>query len=368
VDFSLTEEQQELSELARRILSDRMTLAHLKERDNSDDWYDADTWREFAKANLLGIAIPETHGGLGLGLVDLCLVLREVGRTVAPLPAVWTLVAAALPIARFGSEEQQAVLSQVASGDTLLTAAFQEYGASANDPQTTARRDGDGWRIDGTKTTVPAMHVAESVVVSARTDDGKSALFVVPVAAKGITASRQQTTGQEPAFEVTFDGVRVDDGAKLGGDDALDWTVARVTVALCAVASGVADEATRITAHYTTERKQFERAIGTFQAVGQRMADCFIDNRAIELTMLQAATHLDEGRDVPAEVATAKFWASDGGSRIGHAALHVHGGISIDLDYSIHRYFLWLKQIEFTLGSATPQLVVLGKYLADTPA
>jgi acyl-CoA dehydrogenase len=137
---------------------------------------------------------------------------------------------------------------------------------------------------------------------------------------------------------------------------------------LCAVASGVADEATRITAHYTTERKQFDRAIGTFQAVGQRMADCFIDNRAIELTMLQAATHLDEGRDVPAEVATAKFWASDGGSRIGHAALHVHGGISIDLDYSIHRYFLWLKQIEFTLGSATPQLVVLGKYLADTPA
>jgi acyl-CoA dehydrogenase len=190
----------------------------------------------------------------------------------------------------------------------------------------------------------------------------------VPVAANGITTARQQTTGQEPMFEVTFDGVRIDDGARLGGDDALEWTLERTTIALCAVASGVADEATRITANYTTERKQFERAIGTFQAVGQRMADCFIDNRAIELTMLQAATHLDEGLEVPAEVATAKFWASDGGNRIAHAALHVHGGISIDLDYSIHRYFLWLKQIEFTLGSATPQLVVLGKYLADTPA
>jgi 3-oxocholest-4-en-26-oyl-CoA dehydrogenase beta subunit len=368
VDFSLTEEQQELSGLARRILSDRMTLPHLKERDNSEDWYDADTWREFAKANILGIAIPESHGGLGLGLLDLCLVLREVGRTVAPLPAVWTLVAAAMPLARFGTDEQQAVLSQVASGDVLLTAAVQEYGATPDNPQTTAARDGEGWRIDGTKTAVPGMHVAASVIVAARTDDGGSGLFLVPVAANGVASSRQQTTSGEPVFEVRFDGVQVDGGARIGGDDALDWTLARTTVALCAVASGVADEAIRITANYTTERKQFDRAIGTFQAVGQRMADAYIDQQGIDLTMLQAASHLDEGRDVPAEVATAKFWASDGGNRIAHAALHVHGGISIDIDYSIHRYFLWLKQIEFTLGSATPQLVALGKYLADTPA
>jgi acyl-CoA dehydrogenase len=279
-----------------------------------------------------------------------------------------------MPIARFGTEEQQALLSQVAAGDVVLTAAFQEYGTTADNPQTTATRDGDGWRIDGTKTAVPAMHVADSVVVPARIGDNESGLFVVPVAANGITATRQETTSQEPVFEVRFDGVQVDDSARLGGavsageNDALEWTLARTTVALCAVAAGLADEATRITAEYTTERKQFDRAIGTFQAVGQRMAECFIDKQAIELTMLQAATHLDEGLDVPAEVATAKFWASDGGDRIGRAALHVHGGISIDVDYPIHRYFLWLKQIEFTLGSATQQLVDLGHYLADTPA
>jgi acyl-CoA dehydrogenase len=98
------------------------------------------------------------------------------------------------------------------------------------------------------------------------------------------------------------------------------------------------------------------------------MADCFIDSQAIELTMLQAATHLDEGRDDVLEVATAKFWAADGGNRIGHAALHIHGGVSIDIDYAIHRYFLWLKQYEFTLGAATPQLLRIGKVLADEPA
>ena len=97
------------------------------------------------------------------------------------------------------------------------------------------------------------------------------------------------------------------------------------------------------------------------------MADCFIDNQAIELTMLQAATHLDEGADDAVEIATAKYWAAEGGNRIGHAALHIHGGISIDLDYAIHRYFLWLKAYEFALGSATPSLLRIGRALADEP-
>jgi 3-oxocholest-4-en-26-oyl-CoA dehydrogenase beta subunit len=370
MDFTFTEDQETIGKVARQLFEHRATPEHLTELEGGDVRHDAGLWRELATADLLGISLPENVGGSGQGFVELALLLTEVGWSVAPVPVYATLLLGADTIARHGDDAQRArYLPGVIDGSSLLTAGLGEPGRSdPTRPVATARRDGDGWRLDGTKTTVPAMHVAESVVVSARTDDGKSALFVVPVSANGITAARQQTTGQERMFEVTFDGVRVDDGARLGGDDALEWTLERTTIALCAVASGVADEATRITANYTTERKQFDRAIGTFQAVGQRMADCFIDNRAIELTMLQAATHLDEGLEVPAEVATAKFWASDGGNRIAHAALHVHGGISIDLDYSIHRYFLWLKQIEFTLGSATPQLVVLGKYLADTPA
>ena len=162
--------------------------------------------------------------------------------------------------------------------------------------------------------------------------------------------------------------MRVGASALLGdvarGREILEWTIARTTVALCAIVAGVADRATRLTAQYSIDRKQFDRQIATFQAVGQRMAECFIDSQGIELTMLQAATHLDEGRVVPLEVGTAKFWAAEGGSRIGHAALHVHGGISIDVDYPIHRYFLWIKQIEFTLGSATPQLLAVGRELA----
>src|SRR5690242_17207111 len=157
MDFALSEEQQELAGLAARILEDRMDLQHLKERDRSDDWYDLDTWQEFAKANLLGIALPESVGGLGFGFLDLCMVLREVGRNVSPLPAIPTLVAGALPIARFGSDSQQAILAKVVSGDVLLTAALVEIGAEPEHPTTTATRADDGWVINGTKSNVPGL-------------------------------------------------------------------------------------------------------------------------------------------------------------------------------------------------------------------
>ena len=370
MDFSLTEAQEELRGLAARILEDRSGLQHLKERDRSDDWYDIPTWQEFAKANLLGIALPESAGGLGFGFLDLCMVFREVGRNVSPLPAIPTLVSGALPIARFGSDAQQAILAKVASGDVLLTAALVEIGAEPEKPTTTATRDGDGWRINGTKSNVPGATAAEIVLVPA-TVDGKVAMFLVPTSAQGITTERQQAMNHEPLFEMNLANVHVGDDALLGsleqGADVLAFTLNRTTIAICAVVSGVAEQAVKLTAQYTCDRKQFDRAIGTFQAVGQRMADCFIDMQGIELTMLQAATHLDEGRDDTLEVATAKFWAADGGNRIAHAALHIHGGISIDVDYAIHRYFLWLKQYEFTLGSATPELLAIGKVLAETP-
>jgi len=370
MDFALSETQEELHGLAARILEDRTGLQHLKERDRSDDWYDRATWSELAKANLLGIALPESAGGLGFGFVDLCMFLREVGRYVAPLPVIPTLVAGALPIAQFGSDAQQAVLAKVAGGDVLLTAALVEAGAEALSPTTTATRDGDGWKISGTKSNVAAASAAELMLVPASVD-GRVAVFLVPTNAAGLTLTRQQTMNHEPLFEVTLDNVRVGDDAVLGsleqGSEILTWTLNRATVALCALMSGVGEQAVRLTAQYTCDRKQFDRAIGTFQAVVQRMADCFIDMQGMELTMLQAATHLDEGRDDPLEVATAKFWAAEGGDRIAHTALHVHGGISIDVDFPIHRYFLWLKQYEFTLGSATPELLKIGKELADTP-
>ena len=136
MDFSLSDEQQALQGLARQILGDRMTPARLKEVEAGPEWFDRETWAELAKANLLGIAVPEEHGGLGYGFLELCLVLQEQGRTAAPLPLLATLVMGALPIARFGSAEQQArLLPGVVSGLVVLTAALNEVGAPPSRPR-----------------------------------------------------------------------------------------------------------------------------------------------------------------------------------------------------------------------------------------
>ena len=371
MDFALSDEQTAIVELARRILTDRCTLEHLKEVEAGSEWFDRDTWAELAKAGLLGIALPESVGGGGFGYLEAAFLLEEQGRAVAPIP-LWSTLIAALTIAEFGTDaQQQQWLPGVADGSTVLAVALSELDADARDPQTAAVADGDGFVLTGVKTTVNAAHVAGAVVVPARTDDGIG-LFVVPAGSPGLTIERQDTFSHEPQFHVVLDGVAVGADALLPGHaNQIDWLVDRATVGLCAVASGVGEVGMRITAGYVAERKQFDKPLGTFQAVCHRMADCYVDAAAIRLSFLQAATQLadasvDDAVD-PKIIAVAKYWASYSGSRIGHADLHLHGGISIDLDYAIHRYFLWSKQLEYSLGAATPQLARLGRILADEP-
>jgi alkylation response protein AidB-like acyl-CoA dehydrogenase len=197
-------------------------------------------------------------------------------------------------------------------------------------------------------------------------------VFIVDPTAKGVSLERQDTTSGIPEARVTLSGVTVGAADVLGAPDAgnaiLEWIVERATAALCATAIGVCEEALRMTAEYTKTREQFERPIATFQAVGQRAAEAYIDTEAVRLTAWQAVWRLDAGLPAAAEVAVAKFWTSEGGQRVVHAAQHLHGGMGVDRDYPLHRYFLWAKQIELTLGSETPQLLRLGAMLAAEPA
>lgn len=373
MDFSLTEEQRALADLAAQILGDRCTLERLKAIEASDDRYDGELWAAFAKAGLLGAVLPEEVGGSGGGLVEACLLLEQQGRRVAPLPLLSTLVWGAMPLARFGSAEQQRrFLPGVASGELLLTAALSESGTDSRAPVATAQPDGALWKLTGVKIGVPLAQRAAAVLVPARTADGQTGIFIVEPHAPGVSLARQDTTNWEAQYRMQLSGVAVGRDALLGslatGGDILNWIVDRATVGLCAVQAGVCQEAVRITAEYASNRKQFDKPIAMFQAVGQRMADSYIDNEGVNLTMWQAATRLADDMPAAKEIATAKYWAAEGGSRIGHAALHIHGGISIDVDYPIHRYFLWAKQIEYTLGAATPQLAHLGALIAAEPA
>ena len=364
MDFALTPEEEALRELARRILADHVTHERLKLVEAQPDWFERAAGEALASARLLGTAIPEDSGGSGLGLLELCLLLEEVGRAVAPVPAWATLALGALPLAQFGTRAQRAAfLPAVAAGEAVLTAALVEPGADDPfEPTTAARRDGARWRLDGTKTCVPAAHLAARILVPARTADGAPRLFLVDPRGAGATIERQTATNREPLGQLTLAGA---DGEELPGPaGALTWLIERATVGLCAMQVGVTDRALRMTAEYTTGREQFGRPIGSFQAVHQRAADAYIDVEAIRLTTWQAAWRLATDRPAAPEVAIAKFWASEAAHRVVYAAQHLHGGIGVDVDYPLHRYYLWSKQIELTLGSGTRQLVRLGAELA----
>ena len=154
----------------------------------------------------------------------------------------------------------------------------------------------------------------------------------------------------------------------VGGDDVVSWIKTLGVLGHSAFQLGVLERGLQMTAEYAREREQFDRPIGSFQAVGQRLADGYIDVKGLRLTLTQAAWRLSEDLPADTEVATAAFWAADAGHRVAHTIVHIHGGVGIDTDHPVHRYFLAAKQTEFALGSATGQLLKIGRELADTPA
>ncbi len=171
MDFTLNDEQTEIRGLARQILSDRMNLGHLRALDDSVDWFDRDTWAELAKANLLGIGLPESIGGLGYGFLELCLLLEEQGRAVAPMPLLHTLVTVAETVNRFGSDEQRAALAPIVAGELVVTAALSELGTAFDEPMTTATAAGSEWKLDGKKVCVPMAQACDRVLIPARVGD-----------------------------------------------------------------------------------------------------------------------------------------------------------------------------------------------------
>jgi 3-oxocholest-4-en-26-oyl-CoA dehydrogenase beta subunit len=364
MDFTFTEEQETIAKVARQLFEHRATPEHLTELEAGDVRYDAALWRELATADLLGIALPENIGGSGHGFLELALLLTEVGWSVAPVPVYASLLLGADTIARYGDDTQRRrYLPDVMTGDRLLTAALTEPGRSdPTAPATTARRDGDGWRLDGTKELVPAAQIAHTILIPATLDDGDVGVFLLNAHGDGIEIRPAVTTNGEPHADIILDGAVVsgDDGLRGSGTAAIESLHARALVGLCAIQLGVAERALRIAASYTTEREQFGRPIGSFQAVQQRMADAFIDVEAIRWTMWQTAWLLGQGRPPGREAAIAKFWAAEAGARVAATAQQVHGGIGIDTTYPLFRYFLWAKHNELTLGSASAQLARLG--------
>jgi len=370
LDFSLTDEQQEVRDLARKILTDLATPERLKQIESSETGMDRALWRELAQADLLGLGLPEDVGGGDLGFLTLCLLLQEVGRAVAPVPAWPCLVLGALPIARFGTDAQKrAYLPGVVRGETLLSAGLVESGNDAlHHPSTTARADGSGFVLDGTKECVPFAPLCDRILIPAALTDSETGVFLVDPEAPGVSLAAQKTTDRLPHARVRLDGAQVTEAERIGTGEAAGAVAAdavrHATAALCMLQLGVSERALEITAEYTASRQQFDRPIGSFQAVHTRAADAYIDIEAMRLTAWQAVWALEAGAAADDAIAVAKYWASEAGQRAGYAAQHLHGGIGLDVEYPLFRHYLWAKQSELTLGSAAVALERIGDALA----
>ena len=373
MDFNLSEEQQAVADLAGQIFSGHLTPERFKAVDATEDRVDRELWAELAKAGLLGISLPTEHGGSGQGFLATSMLLEQAGRHAAPVPLLATTIGA-LAVAEFGTPAQQATLLPAIAGGTLVFApALVEPGTPPSAPATSARPEGPGRRLDGSKTCVPAGAIADRLLVPAATGTTGVGVFIVDPSSPGVSVTRLITTTGDAEARIELDGVIVDGDQLLGGEGAdgaamVDWIVTRTTSGICSILAGACKQAVSLTAEYAKTREQFDRPIATFQAVSQRAADAYIDAEAVQLTSRQAAWRLSEGLPATEEVAIAKFFAAEAGQRVVHAAQHIHGGTGVDRDYPLHRYFLLAKQLELTLGGTTAQLLKIGAQLAAEPA
>ncbi|MFE3222207.1 acyl-CoA dehydrogenase family protein [Nocardia sp. NPDC059228] len=371
MDFTPTEAQRDLARLTGEVCAKLVTPDRLRELDKQLDAagdrtvrFDRQLWNALAETGVLAAALPESVGGSDFGVLEQTAVLHELGKALAPVPYLWSIVLSAAALAEFGTANQRDLAARAATGEIILTVALSEArNWEPTAPVTTAAEDA-GWTLNGAKTTVPFARQADRILVPASVS-GTVALFLVDPSAAGVTVTEQITTDRSPEYAVEFDSAPAEPvGTVAGGAEILNRLLDRAWLGLAAQQLGTLEQGLELVAAYAREREQFNRKIGSFQAVAQRLADAYIDVQGVRLAVTQAAWRLAEGLPAGAEVHTAKFWAAEAGHRVAHTVVHVHGGVGIDRDHIVNQYFTAAKHNEFALGGATDHLRALGAAMA----
>ncbi|HQR05166.1 MAG TPA: acyl-CoA dehydrogenase family protein [Rhodocyclaceae bacterium] len=357
MDFTFSEDQRAIADLATSVFGDYCADEQLQKQWDSGAAFDAALWLQLRETGLTALVLDEDTGGSALGMVELMLVLEQQGRFLAPAPLyAHQLTVAAL--ARFGADKAR--LPALAAGEQVATLSLDGIHSPLG-IALSASTDGTAWHLKGKAIAVPLAEQSAIALLPAATSGGVK-LFVVDMAAAGIRKVSGNLTHQIPAADLYFDHVTV--GAPLA-DDALSWLEPRVIASIAALQLGVSAEALKRVVAYTSERVQFDRPIATFQAITQRTADCLIDVEALRSALWQLCWRIDAGLDATGDMAVTKIWASECGHRVTHAAQHMHGGMGADLTYPIHRFTYWSRGLEATFGGTEAHLNALGQWLAN---
>ncbi|CAN5327516.1 acyl-CoA dehydrogenase family protein [soil metagenome] len=326
MDFRLSDEQRAIADLAGELFA--------------GDGANPPTWETLFDAGLPSLLVAEAQGGVGLGQVELAQVLIAQGRGLVSMP-LWRHALAAQALSLSGKAPRD--------GDRL---------SLALDSVVTVRDAPEGLVLDGEIRAVVGAGEASCLVLPAGAGEA-ARLYVIALDHAGVTAAEGVLTDGERASDLKLRGVPA-----VALDVDMEWLGVRAAACLAALAVGVARGAIERTADYVGTRYQFGRAIGSFQAVGQRMADAFSDVEVAHTLLFELAWRIDADAEIGSTAEIATYWANQCSHRVSHAAMHLHGGIGADTSYPIHRVLLMSRALEMMLGGPHRQLARIGERLA----
>ena len=363
MDFGFSQEQEMLRATARKFFENECPSTFVRARMAEPAGVTDDFWKKLGEQGWLGLVYPEEYGGTGLGFVDLTVLMEEMGRAVMPGPFFATLLGG-LAILEAGSADQKKDwLGKISDGQAKATLAWTEPSARWDAPgvTTTARSVGGGWTLTGTKLFVPDAHLADVLVVVARTSEGPRpedgvSLFLLERGARGLTTTLLPTMDQTRKLcEVKLDDTPAALlGAKDGGWTPLERVIQGATVALVAEMCGGAQKVLDMTTEYAKIRIAFGKPIGSYQGVKHRAADMLVDVENAKSLTYYAAWAVDERvPEAALACSMAKAYTSDAYRKVAGAGIQLHGGIGFTWEHDLHLYFKRAKSSEFTFGDAT---------------
>jgi alkylation response protein AidB-like acyl-CoA dehydrogenase len=379
MDFGFSEEQEMLRDSARQFLESECPMTYVRSMMDDDKGYSEEQWKKMAELGWTGLIFPEKYGGAGLSMVDLVVVLEEMGRVVMPGPFFPTIVLGGLAIDLGGSAAQKRkYLTAIAAGTMKTTLALLEDSGRSDAAGITlaVQKDGSAYRLNGTKLFVHDAQNADVIVVAARTS-GKGekgiTLFLVDTAQQGITTTLLRTMDQTRKLcEVRFEDVLAPKSAVLGGVGKgwplLQRLIDRAKVALCAEMCGGAQKALDMSVDYAKVREQFGRPIGSFQAIQHKCANMMIQVESAKSATYYAAWAVANDVDEAHLAACmAKAYCSDAYRMVSGEGIQIHGGIGFTWEHDMHLFFKRAKGSEVTFGDATWNRELVAQLVLDQP-
>ena len=362
MDFTLSEDQRAFADTAQALFADYCSDEQLREHDATAAPFMQSLWAQCVAGGLHTIVVDEAGGGLGLGLTELMAVLEQQGRALALVP-LWEQQLGVAALLRFGSAALRArVVAPLIAGEALLALSLTGA-ADSRGPGLQLASSADGWRVDGHAAAVPLALQSRWALLAATHDDAMR-LVLVDLAATGVNSVAGVSQHHQAVADLSFAAVQLPADAVLA-EPGFSWLEPRAIACLAALQLGVTAQQLARTVQYVSERKQFERAIGSFQLVAGQMADGDIAVETLRSALWQLVYRIDAGQGALPQAFAVRVQANDMGHRSGHMAQHVHGGMGVDTSFHIHRFLYWSRALAVALGGSEHHLAKLGDWLAD---